>query len=102
MDETIALLRRAVQLHGATPSILSACRREVERVSFVRDMMPAVVRHFDGVEYFQRLKRSGLEANQSSEDLDHLAISLCNAGIILEQNAKELLQKLDAYRTRCV
>ena len=107
-EESIVLLRKAVQLHGATPDVLAACRRELERVRFVRDMMPAVVRHFDGVDYFQRLKRSGLDladsrgddSRQAAEDLDHLAISLCNAGIILEQNAKELLQQLDAYKTR--
>lgn len=107
-EESIALLRKAVQLHGASPAVLAACRRELERVRFVRDMMPAVVRHFDGVDYFQRLKRSGLDladsrgadSRQAAEDLDHLAISLCNAGIILEQNAKELLQQLDAYKTR--
>ena len=63
-----------------------------------------------GRRYFQRLKRSGLEAasssnksgsSSSSEDLNHLAVSLCNAGIILEQNGKELSQQLNAYVTCC-
>ena len=115
--QMVALLRRAVQLHGSSPAIVAACRREIERVAFVKEMMPAVKRHIDGVEYFQRLKQSGLELTQqphqqhqqqqqssswssSSADLDHLAISLCNAGIILEQNAKELLARLDTYRVR--
>ena len=50
-EAAVAVLRRAAELHLPTPALVSACRREVERLRFIKDMMPAVTRHFDGVEY---------------------------------------------------